>query len=441
MNTKPWAIGLITVMLGASLTACTTKKDTPSAQEVSSTPKDAKIELNFANWISTEDATKPAYEKLIAEFEKTHPKIKIKSVGIPFAQYKDQVLVSSKGGNAPDVLMSNQGFTPAFVGANVVSPLEKLISADILRDIVPASKNGVTFNGAVYALPWTPHPNALFWNKTLFQKAGLDPNTPPKTWQELLLDAQKITALKSNASGSPVYGLGEATKTGSYTGQMLYRLVLSNGGKLVDDQGTLVLGEGTALTDSLNYLRQLSVQKITPVGAEIKDLRGMFANGSLGFLIDGDFGRNNFRTMSGKGEAFDKEWGVTVVPVNKTGRSETVFTEHQLLIAKDSKHADAAAEFVSYLVSKDALTIYHQFNGVLSSLTSVSALPELNEDDYAKVFNEQMKTASAFPTANPKFDNAMKEASNLSVLATTTNEDIPSIIAKVLPKIQALYQK
>jgi multiple sugar transport system substrate-binding protein len=452
MKFKQFSMVSMSLILGTTLAACSSNSNTSSNKALpsnsstadTSTTSDAskeKVELTFANWISTEDATKEAYNQLIEGFESTHPNITIKSLGIPFNQYKDQVLVSATGGNAPDIMMANQAFTPAFVGASIVQPLQSLLGETIANDILPSSKAGVTYDGQLFAAPWTPHPNALFWNKTLFQKAGLDPNTPPTTWDELLKNAEKIAALKADENGNPIYGIGEATKTGSYTGQMLYRIGLSHGGKFVDDQGKLVFGEGTALTDSLTYLRGLADKKLTPIGAEIKDLRGMFANGSLGFLIDGDFGRNNFRTMSGKGEAFDKEWGVALVPVNQTGRSETVFTEHQLLISKTTTHADAAAEFVKYLLSKDALVLYHKLNGVMSSLTSISSLPELNEDDYAKLFNEQMKTASPFPTANPKFDNAMNEASSLTVLATTTKDDISAIIAKVLPNIQALYQK
>ncbi|MFF2018377.1 ABC transporter substrate-binding protein [Paenibacillus sp. NPDC058177] len=397
------------------------------------------IELTFANWISTEDATKDAYNQLVEGFENAHPNIKIKSLGIPFNEYKDQVLIASTGGNTPDVLMANQSFTPAFGNANIVQPLETILGGDIIDDILPSSKAGVTFNGKVIAMPWAPHPNALFWNKTLFAKAGLDPNAPPKTWDELLKYAEAVAALKQDDKGNPIYGIGEANKTGAYTGQMLLRLTLSHGGKFVDDQGKLIVNQGSALVESLQYLRDIANKNVAPVGAEIKDLRAMFGTGSLGMLVDGDFGRNTFRTTSGKGEVFDKEWGVTTVPVGATGRSETVFTEHQLLISSSTKHAEAAAEFVKYLVSKDAMILYHKLNGVMSSRASVASLPELNEDDYAKVFNEQMKTASPFPTGNPAFEQAMKETSNLTVLATTTSEDIPAIIAKILPKLQELY--
>jgi multiple sugar transport system substrate-binding protein len=452
---KVWgkmAMGAAALSLVTALSACGSNAGTtasgggsssaaPSGGAQASKPAQQPVEISFANWISVDDSTKEAYNQLIADFEKKHPNIKVKSIGIPFAQFKDQVLVSSAGGNPPDVSMSNQNFTPAFVGANVAAPIQDLLGADMVNDIVDGSKAGVTFGGKVMAMPWAPHPSALFWNKTLFKKAGLDPEKPPATWDEMVADAKKIAALGKDDKGNPIYGIGENGASESYTGTMLLRIAYSYGGKFVDDQGNIVYDQGTALKDALNYMKDMINNKISPKGSQMPDLRSMFANGALGMIVDGDFGRTNFRTMSGKGADFDKEWGVATVPAGKTGRSETFFTEHQLVISTGSKHKAEAAEFVKYLVSKDAMAIYHKLNGVMSSRKSIAALPEMNEDTYAKVFNEQMKTASAVPATNPKFDNAMQVSTDMIVLETEGGKSPDEAIATVMPKIKELYKK
>lgn len=442
---KKLAQGMLTVGLVSMLAACGSNEKpeagSSSSSSASEAPKGEVTEITFANWISVEDGTKEAYKQLIADFESKHPNIKVKSLGIPFQQFKDQVLVNSAGGNAPDVSMANQNFTAAFVGAKVASPIEELVGADLVNDIVEGSRSGVTYDGQVMAMPWAPHPSALFWNKTLFAKAGLDSEKPPATWDEMIAAAKAVAALGKDENGNPIYGIGETAATDSYTGNMLLRTSLSYGGKFIDEQGKIVWDEGTALTDTLGYMKEMIGGGISPKGSDMKSLRGMFANGTIGLLIDGDFGRTNFRNMSGKGEAFDKEWGVVIVPPGKTGRSETVFTEHQLIIPAGGKHKEAAAEFVKYLVSKDAMLIYHQLNGIMSSLTSVASLPEMNEDDYASVFNEQMKTASPLPASNPKFDNAMKQSSDMIVLVTDSNKSTEEAITLVMPKIKALYDQ
>lgn len=446
---KLWkSIGTVTMSLSlvAAIAACSSNSGTASSTSQPQSTETAKatiakqVEISFANWISVEDGTKEAYNQLIADFEKKHPNIKVKSIGIPFAQFKDQVLVSSAGGNPPDVTMSNQNFTPAFDGAKLAEPLESLLGADMIADIVDGSKAGVTFNGKVVAMPWAPHPSALFWNKTLFKKAGLDPEKPPQTWDEMINMAKKIAAIGKDDKGNPVYGIGENGGSDSYTGNMLMRIAYSYGGKFVDDKGIITYDQGTALKDSLNYMKDMISNKISPKGAMMNNLRPMFANGALGMLVDGDFGRTNFRTMSGKGVAFDKEWGVTTVPTGKSGKSETVFTEHQLVIAAGSKNKPEAAEFVKYLVSKDAMAIYHKLNGIMSSRKSIAALPEMNEDDYAKVFNTQMKTASPLPASNPKFDNAMKISTDMIVLVNEAGKSSDEAISTVMPKIKELYK-
>lgn len=412
-----------------------------STNEGSAQNSQQQVEITFANWISVEDATKAAYEKIVADFESANPGIKVKSLGIPFNQFKDQVLISSTGGNPPDVMMANQNFSAAFVGADIAAPLEGLIADDILNDIVEGSKAGVTYDGKIMAFPWAPHPNALFWNKTLFEAAGLDPETPPKTWDEMIDMAKQIAALKQDENGNPIYGLGINSASLSYTGNMLLRDVLTYGGSFIDDQGNIVFDEGDALKNALAYIQEMVNTGVSPKGVEIKDLRGMFGAGTLGFHIDGDFGRQTFRDTSGKGEAFDAEWGVTPIPAGVTGRSETVFSEHQLLIAKASKKQEAAAKFVEYLVSEEAMITYHEMNGVMSARKSIAALPEMNEDDYAAVFNQQMETASPFPAANPVFDNAMKTASDMVVLVTEGGLTPEDAIAQVMPKIKELYEQ
>ncbi|MCS7463853.1 ABC transporter substrate-binding protein [Paenibacillus doosanensis] len=437
---KTMMTGATAVSLAAALAACGSGGGSSPEQSANPADGNKQVEITFANWISVEEGTKEAYNQLIADFEQKHPNIKVKSIGIPFAQFKDQVLVSSAGGNPPDVAMSNQNFTPAFDGAKMAEPLEALLGADMINDIVDGSKAGVTFNGKVMAMPWAPHPSALFWNKTVFKQAGLDPEKPPKTWDEMIEMAKKIAALGKDEKGNPIYGIGENGASESYTGNMLMRIAYSYGGKFVDDKGAIVYDQGTALKDSLAYIKDMIGNKISPKGAMMKDLRPMFANNALGMLVDGDFGRTNFRSMSGKGEAFDKEWGVTTVPAGKSGKSETVFTEHQLVVAAGSKHKQEAAEFVKYLVSKDAMAIYHKLNGVMSSRKSIASLPEMNEDDYAKVFNEQMKTASPLPAANPKFDNAMKTSTDMIVLVTEGGKSPEEAISTVMPKIKELYK-
>lgn len=398
-----------------------------------------EIEITFANWISVEDATKEAYEKMVADFEAANPGIKVKSLGIPFNQFKDQVLISSTGGNPPDVMMANQNFSAAFVGADIAAPLEGMIADDILNDIVDGSKQGVTYDGKIMAYPWAPHPNALFWNKSLFKAAGLDPEAPPQTWDEMLEMAKKIAELKKNESGNPVYGIGINNASLSYSGNMLFRDVLTYGGQFIDGQDNIIFDQGDALKNALSYIQELVNKGVAPKGVEIKDLRGMFVAGTLGFHIDSDVGRQIFRDTSGKGEAFDAEWGVTVVPAGITGRSETVFSEHQLLIAKGSKKHEAAVKFIEFLVSKEAMVTYHEKNGVMSARKSIAALPEMNDDEYAAVFNKQMETASPFPAHNPVFDNAMKTASDMIVLVTEGGQTPEGAIEQVMPKIKEMY--
>ncbi len=193
--------------------------------------------------------------------------------------------------------------------------------------------------------------------------------------------------------------------------------------------------------EAFTFIKLMIDQGIAPAGIEQKDVRGLFAGGQVGMVFDGDMGRGAFRTISGKGTDFDQIMGVTIVPIGKTGASETVFTEHELAITQSSKHQKEAAALVEFLLSKKAMVMYHQDQAVLSARKSIAALPEMNEDDYMKVFNKQSETARPLPATNPMFDNAMLEMTKALERVTVGKEDVGKVLAETEAKIKALYQE
>ncbi|HHV12756.1 MAG TPA: sugar ABC transporter substrate-binding protein [Clostridiales bacterium] len=396
------------------------------------------ITITMSNWLEAEEATSEIFKELLADFMAANPNIKVESVAIPFNQYKDQVLIAGTSGNAADVIMGNSQMIVAFYGAGVLADLKGVVSQEVLDDIYPNYLAGTTFEGKIAAISWAPHPLALYYNKDLMKKAGLDPEKAPATWDEMTEMAKKIAALGKDEAGNTIYGLGLPTGKVAHSGSVANGVFYSFGGHFLGGDGKVDLSnEGTV--NALKYMKQMVDEKVMPGGLEIKDLRGLFATGQIGFIIDGDMGRNAYRASSGKGEAFDASMGYAIIPTGVTGRSETVYTEHELAISSTSSHPEAAAKLIEYLTGKDAMLKYHKSNAVLSGRKSVAALPEMNEDNFMEVFNKQAETASPLPATNPLFDNAMNEVTKAMERIMVNNEDITEVLEDTETTIKNMY--
>jgi len=143
------------------------------------------VTITFANWAAAEGTTKPAIEKVIADFEAAHPDIRIRSEAISFSEIARQLALRVRAGNPPDVaqLAGNDTFLIASTGK--LEPLSGYIDATFKAELKPDALNSLQYQGKLIALPWTLAPAGLWYDKAILQKAGLDPEKPPKTIDEL----------------------------------------------------------------------------------------------------------------------------------------------------------------------------------------------------------------------------------------------------------------
>ena len=416
----------------------TKKEETKGEEAKGEAPAGEQVTITISNWLEAEEATSAIFKELLDDFMAANPDIRVESQAIPFNQYKDQVLIAGTSGNAADVIMGNSQMISAFNGAGILAELDDLASKEVLDDIYPGYLSGTTYDGKVKALSWAPHPIAMYYNKDLFTKAGLDPEKAPATWDEMTEAARAIAKFGKDEAGNTLYGLGIPTGKVAHTGTVFNGIFYTYGGHFVDENGNVDLNnEGNV--EALTWTKQLVDEKVIPAGLEIKDLRGLFASGQIGIIFDGDMGRSAFRSSSGLGEEFDKKMGIAVIPTGKTGRSETVYTEHQLGVFAKSEHKEAAVRLVEYLISKDAMVKYHKSNAVLSARKSIATLPEMNEDSFMEVFNKQSETASPLPATNAMFDNAMNEVTKAIERIVVNNEDIKTVLEETNKTIKEMY--
>src|SRR3954454_7334230 len=216
--------------LGLSLTACSTKGSDSGTDAAGKTvitvdcqPDGSQKDL-LKNW--NDD---------VAAFEKANPDITIKSVS-----------VGQQCNNPPDFTARLTGGTMTDVFYGYMTDLQQVLDSGQAMDITqyankdniatwdsidPALKAVFTDSGKVYAIPTKNYSMGLLYNKTLFQKAGLDIASPPKTWADVRTAAKKISAAAPGVAGYADYSAGN-TGGWHFTAELY-----SQGGQILSADG------------------------------------------------------------------------------------------------------------------------------------------------------------------------------------------------------------
>jgi ABC-type glycerol-3-phosphate transport system substrate-binding protein len=429
---------LKTTMVAASVLAGLLAGCSSSATETPKAGSDGKVAneqksaepvtLRFASWSINEAATKAPLEEIVKKYEEKHPNVKIEFIGIPFGDIKQKTFVMASSGDAPDIIQTFPAWFSAYAASDIITPLDDLMGKEYVNDILPSFKEDFSYQGKLMGVPWAPTPYVLYWNKELFQKAGLELKAPT-TVDEMLKAARAIAKLKTDSKEN-IYGFGEATDKLPINGMIALRNMYANNASILDKDGK-ASANTPEMIETLKYYELLAKEELSPSGAKLKDLRNLFAIGRLGMYVDGNYGKAVFRNLSGKGEAFDKVWGAALVPAGKSGKSVSIGEAHGLVISKDSKHIKEAADFLKYLTDKEAILIYHKYSDVITARKSLSSLPEFSDTEFDKVLMDQFNYIKPLPKNLPGMEQAFIDIAD-ALLRVSTAHDTPEKVAKDL---------
>jgi raffinose/stachyose/melibiose transport system substrate-binding protein len=155
--------------------------------------KDEGVTLTLWHiYASDTETMKPAFEKVVAEYQASHPEIKLVLDATENEAYKTKIRAAVSANEAADVFLYwSGGRLKGFVDAGAVLPLDDYLDADTKSRILPGTTGNMTFNGKLYALPFTLAVGTFFVNQELFDQNGL---TVPATWDELVNVCQAFLA-------------------------------------------------------------------------------------------------------------------------------------------------------------------------------------------------------------------------------------------------------
>ena len=312
------------------------------------------VTLKIANYAVLEKGYEEFWTKVKNDYEAKYPNVTIEWVTAPYGEILNQVINMAGGGDRVDLIFSEMIWILALEDAGLAAPMDEILDADFLADYYPNVLEAHSIDGKVYGAPLYVSPSLLFYNKDLFEKAGLDPNTPPTTYDEMLEMAEKLSQLTTD-DGNKVYAFGQPTASVIVIGSSLQAFAANFGGTFFDENGTLNT-DNKGLHDALDMLKLLDEKQYNPQNAKPKDLRNLFALGQLAMYYDNSWGYNGARSINPDVADF----AAAAAPL-KGGDGDGASTlQSHCFVAVDNgpAHNEAVKNFIQYVITPEVLNDY-----------------------------------------------------------------------------------
>jgi multiple sugar transport system substrate-binding protein len=322
-------------------------------------------------------------QKIIDAYKKEHPNVTLKIELLPINGYLDKAISSSLGGNPPDVLDLDASMLPAIASKDLLDPLDDYAKELDRKDFQDAPWNSSIIKGKMYGLPNRGESSVFFYNKTMFDEAGVPYPKDDWTYDDMLTIAKKITV-----SGKK-YGVGIAASNSdpSNVFSSFSPVLWGFGGDFLNKDNTAAAMNTPESVKAIQYWTELyTKQKVVPEGsvnfALTKDVQPMFINNQVAMIP----GSSSMIFLLNKHP--EVKWGMVYEP-NKFGRAGA----WSFTIPKAAKNKAAAKDFIMWYLKPENMG---KFNSVFPSRKSATNVEPWNSKEM-----QYLLTASPYQKSMP----------------------------------------
>ena len=340
-------------------------------------------------WHYWDGTNADVFDDMAAEYNKAHSDVKISTSNVPNPDFLTKLRASASSNTLPDIAIGDLVWVPQIEQIGSLADLEPLLPAETLSDINPALTSFGNIDDKQVSVPVSANNLAYMYNKTLFKEAGLDPEKPPTTWEELMEVGKTIL----EETGKPGYDLfTEAGDNGEgLTWNFQVNLWQAGGEFLTEDNSAAAFNtpEGAK---ALQFWVDLIESGVSPYAKW-----GEFEKGQGGSAQEGSW-------MVGIWAAdppFD--FGVGKAPYPSGGEPATNLGGEQAMVFDNSEaEAEAAADFLAWFLEPENVTRWSQETGMLPVTNSVAESSEYldwvkSTEPRLLPYVEQMADAHARP--------------------------------------------
>ncbi len=288
---------------------------------------------------------------LIEKFKAENPDINVVIDEAPWNDFATKLTVQIAGGNAPDVFITDSGYTATLGAQGAAMDLSEKIKTDLNADdyisSLYAAKDG---EGKVWGIPHGLNSIALYYNEEVFDKAGLSYPTDEWTFNDVFEAAKKLTTEKDATGASSVYGFG-----GTYsitTGWLPF--ILSTGGAPLDETKTKSNFLDEKSIEGIKKFEEFADSGVTPPIAWYSTQGGLeaaFYKGKIAMAFMNSAAANVINT-----NAPDVKYNVVSMPLGYDGNRNSIYVPNCWVInaKSDAAKQEAAWKWLKFYLSEES---------------------------------------------------------------------------------------
>lgn len=357
-RTKWWRLSALTVVVAMVLAACSGTADTtttgePDTPSETSDPGDTvadettttaaaggdgeQVTIEYFSFSSGDDNL-DRLETIVAAFEEEYDNISVDLRVADFGSYFTALQTRIAGGDAPDAFELNYENFVTFADAGSLLDLEAAAPAIVDPSVYyPGAYEAFNHDGVQYGVPGSFSVVVLYYNKELFDEAGIDYPNQSWTWADELAAAEAINAL-----GDEIWGTFQPIQFFEF-----YKVLAQNGGSFFNDDMTEATFNSPEGVEAAEWL----INKVGTVMPSTEDMGGqgddaLFSSGRMGMWHTGIW---MFTAMADAPIA----WDIEVEPGNVTNASH--FFSNGVVGSVSTDHPEEVATFLQYLASSDVM--------------------------------------------------------------------------------------
>ncbi len=367
--------------------------------------------------------TKELFEKeIIPRFEAAHPgvKVNVQFLGEAILQ---KLTTAFAAGNPPDLFHHGTALVPEFAVAGTCQALDRFIERepDYLADFFESSLAAGQYQGKTYAIPQTVLSQLLVYRASMFEEVGLDPNAPPRTWDELRDAARKLTIW----DGDLLERAGFAVPTSGVDTVFFYTLVLrSLGGSLVAEDGETPAFNNEVGREALQiYVDLIQKDRVTMLGSITPAPGGPMVTGEAAMVIDTPHILANIRAYAPQ---IESDIRVAPAPSRDGTTPASILWGVSFYVPTAAKNPDLAWEMIKLLTSPEYNLRNAQSLGAMPSLKSLITSGYVQDDPLMRQWFEAVEWSRANPgyPAYREVRNKMAEHLEMALHGRQTPEAV-----------------
>ena len=360
------------------------------AQEETTTTEPMELTMYFP--VSVGGGPDALIDDLCAQYHEENPNITINPVYAgSYADTRTKVQAAIKGGNTPDLAIMFSIDLYSLLAMDAIADIDSFCTTEEDQEWLNGFYDGFMMNSrdgeTTYGIPWQRSTIVLYYNKDAFEAAGLDPEQPPTTWDELYEDAQKLTITENGQTTQ--YGI--QIPSDGYAYWMLQTFCVQQSGfNLMNDTGTETYYDDERTAKGLKFWKSLSEDGSQPSGIVAwATTPSDFLEGKTAMMYHTTGNLTNVKNNA----TFD--FGVAMLPENESFGSPTGGGNFYIFKGVSEERQQAAFDFIKWMTDDERVAQWSIDTGYVATRPSAYETERMKqyaeEFPYCLVAREQLE--------------------------------------------------